>query len=53
MNNKILLIKSGYFVEMPGSGGKKVIWGVVDNHGIEEPKGNGDIGIRGFVLVFW
>ena len=31
-NNKKVLIKGGYYVEVSGSDGKKVLWELVDNH---------------------
>ena len=38
MNEKKMLNKGGYSVEVSGSDGKKVIWEVVDDHVIEEGK---------------
>ena len=41
----------GYPVEVSGSDGKKVLWGVVDYCVIEEPKDNDEIGLHGFNLT--
>ena len=46
MNNKRLLIKGRYSMEVSGSDGKKVVWEVVDNHVVRDPKVNDKIGLR-------
>ena len=38
MKNKILQIKCGYYVEVSVYYGKKMVWGLVDNHFVEEKK---------------
>ena len=43
MNEKQQLRKGGYYVEVSCSDGKKVIWEVLDNHVVEDPKDNDDI----------
>ena len=48
MNDKKAIIKSGYYVELAGSDGNKVIWELIDNHDVEEAKKNEYIRIRGF-----
>ena len=53
MNKKVALIKGGYSVEVSGSEGEKVLWGVVDDHVVEEEKNNYEIGIRGNDLIFF
>ena len=35
-NEKKALIKGGYYVEVSGSDRKKVLWGVIDYHVLEE-----------------
>ena len=44
MNEKQLLIKVEYFTELSGSGEKKVIWVVLENHVVENPNENDEIG---------
>ena len=48
MCEKLSLSQGGYYVEMSGYYVKKGIWEVVDDHVVEEPKDNGDIGLRVF-----
>ena len=38
MNKKWLLIKGRYYVEVSCYYGKKVLWEVVDNNVVEDPK---------------
>ena len=38
MNERKFLIKGGYSVEVSGSYGKKVLWGVVDDRVVEDGK---------------
>ena len=38
MNKKKVLIKCGYYVEVSGSDGKKVLWEVLDDNVIDEGK---------------
>ena len=38
-------------VEFVGHDGKKVIWGVVDDHVIEEATDHDEIGLRGFICL--
>ena len=45
MSEKQQLIKGGYSAEVSGYDGNKVLWVVVDDHIVEDPKYNGDIGI--------
>ena len=35
-------------MKVPGYGGEKVLWEVVDNHYVEYPKENYEIGMWGF-----
>ena len=53
MSDKISLIKGSYYVEVSGSAGKKVLWEVVDEHVVEEPNENSEIGLRGFGFNFF
>ena len=48
MNEKGGLIKGGYSVEFFGSCGKKVLWKVVYDHGVEEGNDSDEIGLRRF-----
>ena len=48
MNEKENLVTGGYSVESFGHDGKEVLWGVVNNHVVEEPTDHDDIGIQGF-----
>ena len=48
MNEKLLFIKGGYYVEVSGSEEKKVLWEMSEDHGVEETKDNDSIGLRGF-----
>ena len=41
-------MKGKYFVEVVGHYKKKVLWVVVDDHVVEEPSDNEDIGLWGF-----
>ena len=43
MNNKGLLIKGGYSVEVSGYYVRKVMWELVDDNVVEEPKENDEI----------
>ena len=52
MNDSKALIKGGYSVEVSGSDGNKVLWGVVDAHVVEEGKEHDEIGLRGFDFNF-
>ena len=52
MNGKENIIECEYMVEVVGSEGKKVLWEVVDNHVIEDPKNNDDMGLRVFDFNF-
>ena len=36
MNNKQYLIEAGHSVEVSGSDGETVLWGVVENHVVED-----------------
>ena len=38
-------------MEFVGHDGKKVIWGVVDDHVIEEATDHDEIGLRGFICL--
>ena len=38
-----MLIKGGYYVEVSGSDGNKVLWEVVDDYVVEEGKENDEI----------
>ena len=53
MSNKQSLMKGGYSVEVSGSGGREVIWEVVDNHVVKYPKGNNEIGLRVFYFYLF
>ena len=50
VDEKEKLIKVRYLVEVVGSGGKKVIWEVIDDHVIEEVNDNDEIGLQGFAF---
>ena len=47
ISDKRSLINGGYYVQVPGSDGLKVILEVVDNHVVEEINENDDIGLLG------
>ena len=47
-----IFIKGGYYVEMSGYYGNKVIWGVLDDNVVEEGKEHDEIGLRGFDFNF-
>ena len=51
MNEKGKLIKGGYSVEVVTSDGKKVLWGVVDDHVVEDENDHGEIELRGFIII--
>ena len=53
VNKNEKIIKGGYLVEVVSSYRKKVIWGVVDDHVVEEEKYRAKIGIRGFDFNFF
>ena len=36
---------------MSGYDRKKVVWGVIYDHVVKDPKDNDDIGLRGFYLI--
>ena len=40
-------------MEVVGSDGKKVLWGVVDNHVVEKGNDHGEIVLRGFGFIFF
>ena len=48
LNEKEKLVKGKYSVEVVGHDKKKVLWGVVGDHVVEEPSDHEDIGFRGF-----
>ena len=48
VNEKENLVRGGYLVEVVGHDVKKFLWGVVDNHAVEEPTDHDEIGLRGF-----
>ena len=48
VNEKEKIIKGGYLVEVVGSNGNNILWGVVDNHVVEEGNVHDEIGLRGF-----
>ena len=43
-----LMIKGGYYMEVLGSDGKKLVWKVIDGHVVNDPNNNGEIGLQGF-----
>ena len=47
------LVKGGYLVEVVGHDRKKVLWGVVNDHTVEEPTDHDEIGLRGFSFNFF
>ena len=51
MNDRLFVIKGGYCVDVSGSGGKKAIWEVLDDHVVEDPKENYEIELQGFLLI--
>ena len=53
VNERENLVKGGYSVECSDHDKKKILWGVVDNHVVEEPTEHEDIGLRGFYLNFF
>ena len=53
LNEKENLIKGGYSVEVVCSGGKKVLWEVVDDHVVEEENVHNEIGLQGFDFNFF
>ena len=52
VNEKKNIIKGGYLVEVVGRDGKKVIWGVVENHAVEEGNDYDEIVLQGFDCNF-
>ena len=48
VNEKEHIMKGKYSVEFVGQDKKKVLWGVVDDHLVEEPSDHEDKGLRGF-----
>ena len=48
LNEKESLVKGKYLVEVFGHDKKKLLWGVVGDHVLEEPCDHEDIGLRGF-----
>ena len=42
------MVKGGYSVEVVGHDKKRVRWGVVDDHVVEEPSDHEEIGLWGF-----
>ena len=48
VNEKEQLVKGKYLVEVVVHNKKKVLWEVVGDHVVEEPRGHEDIGLRGF-----
>ena len=50
VNEKENLIKGGYSVKVVRHDGKKVFWGVVDDHVVEEATDNDEIRLQGFDL---
>ena len=52
VNEKEQLVKGKYLVEVIGHDKKNVIYGVVDDHVVEEPSDHEDIGLRGLISMF-
>ena len=48
VNEKENLVKGNYLAEVVSHDKKKVLWGVVDDHVVEEPSEHEDIGLHGF-----
>ena len=48
LNEKEILVKGKYLVEVVGHDKKKVLWEVVGDHVVEEPCDHEDIRLRGF-----
>ena len=48
VNEKGKLVKGVYLVEIAVHDTKKIHWGVVDNHVVEDPTDHEEIGLRGF-----
>ena len=48
VNEKEKIVKGKCLVEVVGHDKKKLLWGVVDDHVVEEPSDHEDIGLRGF-----
>ena len=53
VNEKEKLIKGGYFMEVVGHDGNKVLWEVVDDHVIYEATDHNEIGLWGFNFNFF
>ena len=53
VNEKENIVKGGYLVEVVSHEKNKVLWGVVDDHVVEEPTDNEEIGLRGFDFNFF
>ena len=51
MNKIEALIKVGYYVELSGSYGKKILWEVLDNSVVEEVKDYDEIGPQVFFFL--
>ena len=47
VNEKKNQVKGGYLVEVVVHDKKQVLWGVFDNHVVEEPTDHEEIGLRG------
>ena len=52
VNEKEKIVKGGYLVEVVGNYKKKVLWGVVEDHVLEESTDHEEIGLRGFDFNF-
>ena len=48
VNEKGKLVKCGYSVEVVGHDKNKVLWGLVEDHVVEEPSDHKEIGLRRF-----
>ena len=48
LNEKEKLVNGKYSVEVAGHNKKKLLWEVVGDHVVEEPRDHVDIGLRGF-----
>ena len=53
MNEREALIKGGYYVEVVGSDRKTFLWGVVDDHVVEEGNDHDEIRLLGFGFNFF
>ena len=43
-------MKDGYYIQVSGSDGKRVIWEVVEDHAVEQQNKNDELGLWGLIF---